>query len=50
MDIWGPMYKVSYHLAYDYRKFIVRSTSIVTSAMEICFVIVLAALSLAATV
>jgi len=23
---WGPMYKISYDLAYDYRKFIVRST------------------------
>ena len=23
---WGPIYKISYDLAYDYRKFIVRST------------------------
>ena len=24
--VWGPIYKISYDLAYDYRKFIVRST------------------------
>jgi len=23
---WGPIYKISYDLSYDYRKFIVRST------------------------
>jgi len=26
LKIWGPIYKISYDLAYDYRKFIVRST------------------------
>ena len=25
-DVWGPIYKISYDLSYDYRKFIVRST------------------------
>ena len=24
--VWGPIYKISYDLSYDYRKFIVRST------------------------
>ena len=26
LRLWGPIYKISYDLAYDYRKFIVRST------------------------
>ena len=26
LKTWGPIYKISYDLSYDYRKFIVRST------------------------
>jgi len=26
LRFWGPIYKISYDLSYDYRKFIVRST------------------------
>jgi len=26
LSVWGPIYKISYNLSYDYRKFVVRST------------------------
>ena len=34
LSFWSPIYKISYDLSYDYRKFIVRSTSAYDSDLK----------------